>query len=86
MTTNDLTIFFLVMAAGASGLVFFIFAFHALMNILRTAEPIGAPPMRGRRNAERSVTLAERRKRETTPTITCAMPMAPQVRVEERLW
>lgn len=74
------------MTAGASGLVFFIFACHALINILRTAEPIGGAHLRIKPNAKRLATLAERRKLETIPTVTCAMPITVQVRVEGKLW
>jgi hypothetical protein len=85
MNTNDLTIFFLAMTAGASALVFFSFACHALINILKTADPIRTLPTNT--NRDRAATLlAERRKLETIPTVTCAMPITVQVRVEGRLW
>lgn len=85
MNTNDFTIFFLAMTAGASGLVFFIFACHALINILKTADPIGTLPTNTNRG-QAATLLAERRKLETIPTVTCAMPITVQVRVEGRLW
>lgn len=86
MNTYDLGIFLMVMAAGTSGLVLFIFACNAILNFLKTVRPIHSLHIRAERNVKRISSPAERRKLETIPTVTCAMPITPQVRVEGRLW